>query len=249
MNKKLTATLLALTMAGSLCGCGNFEQNVKQFISDTYSSLEDAGVLPNSSESSEGKKAKNSAKAGTEEALEEVQQIMRQFNEAMKKNDSKALIDLINVEMLYYMEYGKTGTSSEYRNYFDSKVMSEQESQLGVLNDCYDLFETQTPVYSLEKELEYNEALVKMDELSHGESQLSSNFYIDGVYLYRIEASTDGSVEAGDAAGSGLQFDLDETGGSVGMDIAVVRINGEWKIDFVLPTMQSILNMFGDIMQ
>ena len=44
-------------------------------------------------------------------------------------------------------------------------------------------------------------------------------------------------------SGDGFKIEFNNGDVSVGMDIAVIRINGEWKIDFVIPMMQVLLDM------
>lgn len=42
---------------------------------------------------------------------------------------------------------------------------------------------------------------------------------------------------------NGFKIEFNNGDVSVGMDVTVIRINGEWKIDFVIPMMQVLLDM------
>ena len=74
---------------------------------------------------------------------------------------------------------------------------------------------------------------------------MSNVFRVDGVYIYRIQNQA--AAEAGGKAGSGMQFSFGLGEAAVGLDIAVIRINGQWKVDTTLPIMQSVLQTMDNI--
>lgn len=244
MLKKLTASLLALSMVGSLYGCGNPDierasENIVNHIAAVVSEDEDA------EKSKMPVQTKSDAEPGTEEALAEVQRIMRQFEEACKENDQETMAELMDVELLYYMEHSKLADPQTYLEFYKKEVTQNSDSPYNSFGKNNMTFSDQTPAYCPEKVAEYNKFFQQMDETSIEETAFADTFHIDAVYIYRFEVDSKSNVNSvtDDTVGDGFKIELNNGDVSVGMDIAVIRINGEWKIDFVIPMMQVLLDM------
>ena len=256
MMKKTIAALLALLTSASLFGCGDpfAEAMLKDVPAYEFSSSEaETAKLTEAESSAASAESENAAESpepaeessdaadeaeaasepepGSEAELAEIQRVAQAFENAVYDQDLDALIDCMDIDLIYYMQNEKLGTREELiafeKELFGDKLSKELEKnpeRVSVLKD---------PVYAPEKAEEYNSLLKKC-------GAISNVFHIDDVYLYRIQNQA--AADAGGQAGSGLQFSIGMGELAFGMDFAVIRINGEWKVDSSLPAMVSYWN-------
>lgn len=253
MMKKTIAALLALLTSASLFGCGDpfAEAMLKDVPAYEFSSSEaettksaeaessaDSAESENAAESpepaeesSDAAEAASEPEPGSEEELAEILRVTQAYEDAVYNQDMDALVDCMDIDLIYYMQKEELGTREDYIAFVKeafgdklSKSLEQNPERVSIFKD---------PVYAPEKAEEYNSVLEKC-------GAISNVFHIDGVYLYRIQNQA--AADAGGQAGSGFQFSMGMGDLAVGMDLAVVRINGEWKIDSALPAMASLWN-------
>lgn len=247
--KKLTAILLALT-AVSFCGCG--DPFAKALIKDgegletlapsahSTNEPETETATAELSEASERETAAEPSESEPEDTLAEVQRIAREFEQSAYDMDYAAMVDSYAVELLYYMENGRLGSRDEYIALLEKTY--ESQSQIQQNEQTKTAFEGE-PVHMPEKAGEYMDVLRQMNDLGN-EYAFTDAFNIDDVYIYRVQAGSD----TNGAAGDGMQINLGPNDVSVGMDIAVIHINGQWKVDTTIPVMQTALQLSSSIL-
>lgn len=264
MKKMRTAAaLLALMLAASLSGCGDpFAEALLRNDSSLAAEIEaeraattappemkeqtfegetTAPETEPAAASADESSAVMGAEPGTDEALAEVQLVAHQYEQSSRELDWEGFIDAYNIEMLYYMEHNELGTREDYLNFVQEMCAGKDlsASDAGTAG----MFQNE-PVYCPEKVDEYNQAMKTLDQMGH-QTGMSNVFRVDGVYIYRIQNQA--AAEAGGKAGSGMQFSFGLGEAAVGLDIAVIRINGQWKVDTTLPIMQSVLQTMDNI--
>ena len=262
MMKKTTAMLLALLMSAALCGCGDpfaeallkDESLYDQFASsaETTESAKAADVSEtagNESSAAEetaetpetaGEENTSAPEPGSEEELAEVVRVSKQYIQALANNDMELLVDSFDMDLYYYMQNNEPGDREKHLALAQEVFGEKLESHRGnTTEEQIDEF-VKSPVYAPEKADEYNAFLKKMDEIGQGKTAYSNLFYIDGAYLYRIQNQA--AADAGGQAGSGLQFSIGTGETLFGMDLAVLHINGEWKVDAALPILMDMIN-------
>ena len=164
-----------------------------------------------------------------------------QFEQAAINQDWESYVDAYNIELLYYVQNHELGTREDYIKMIQEAVQGKNTPKTGA-GANRGLFESE-PVYCPEKADEYNQTIKALDQM--GQQGLSNVFKVDGAYIYRFQNQA--AEEAGGQAGSGFQFSFGLGEAAVGMDIAVIRINGKWKVDMTLPFMQSFLTTMENV--
>ncbi len=269
MKKRLTSALLALMMTASLCGCGDdpaAEEPVRDIAVETAAEAaeteaETAEVTTaeetaaESADSTEPAPAETAAAEQTAETdnkgaapvskdeLAEVQRVADTYFKAMKDGDYEALVDVFDVEMLYYLENGETGSREQYLEFL--RDMSDEETGASSIEN--DNVTIGDPVCANEQAEQYNEFFRKIDELSEGKSKLAENFKVDGVYNMRLQTS--GTTAASTSTDeSGIKMNVDVSGSfDFGMDIPILRINGQWKVDPAIGLIMGFYQMFSGL--
>ena len=235
--KKLTAILLALT-AVSFCGCG--DPFAKALIKDGEGLETLAPSAHSTNEPETETTTAELSESEPEDTLAEVQRIAREFEQSAYDMDYAAMVDAYAVELLYYMENGRLGSRDEYIALLEKTY--ESQSQIQQNEQTKTAFEGE-PVHMPEKAGEYMDVLRQMNDLGN-EYAFTDAFNIDDVYIYRVQAGSD----TNGAAGDGMQINLGPNDVSVGMDIAVIHINGQWKVDTTIPVMQTALQLSSSIL-
>lgn len=235
--KKLTAILLALT-AVSFCGCG--DPFAKALIKDGEGLETLAPSAHSTNEPETETTTAELSESEPEDTLAEVQRIAREFEQSAYDMDYAAMVDSYAVELLYYMENGRLGSRDEYIALLEKTY--ESQSQIQQNEQTKTAFEGE-PVHMPEKAGEYMDVLRQMNDLGN-EYAFTDAFNIDDVYIYRVQAGSD----TNGAAGDGMQINLGPNDVSVGMDIAVIHINGQWKVDTTIPVMQTALQLSSSIL-
>ena len=244
-KKRLTAALLALMMTASLCACGDdpvAEKNVSDSDLTEVSVESDAASEATETEKAESESDEtenNEAAPADNQELAEVQRVAEKYFKAAEEKDYETLADVFNVEFYYYMNNGEMGDRDKYIEYL--KTMSDED--LGVSGADADTT-ISDPVCANDHAEEYNNFFRTVDEQGNGESALAENFKVDGVYTMRMKSS--GSTEsATQTEVSGISMDISVDGNyNLDVDIPILHINGEWKVDPGIDMMIGIYQMF-----
>ncbi len=262
MKNRLTSALLALMMTASLCACGDdpvAEETVSDIAVETAAETAetdaDSAAVTTAeqtaaAESETGEPASatqaatenRGAAPADEDELAEVQRVAETYFRATKEGDYEALVDVFDIEMLYYLENGEMGTREQCLNYL--KEMDPEETGAASIEDGN--VTIGDPVCANEQAEEYNDFFKMIDEAS-GKSKLAENFKVDGVYNMRLQTSgtTDASTSTDE---SGIKVNLDVSGSfDIGMDIPILRINGQWKVDPAIGLTMSFYQMFSGL--
>lgn len=255
-TKRLTSALLALMMTASLCACGDDPAAEKPVsdpveVADSVSAdsaetaAESETPTETKAETSDSDESADTEKQGAapvnEDELAEVQRVADAYFKAMEENDYEALLDVYDVEMLYYLENGEMGDREKYLQYLKETVNEENGSSVYDGNTTFG-----NPVCANEEAESYNEFFRMLDEQT-GETALAENFKVDGVYNMRMKAG--GSVDTSNSTDeSGINIDLNVRGDfNIEMDIPILHINGAWKVDPAIGTIMSFYQMFSDM--
>ena len=255
-TKRLTAAFLALMMTASLCACGDDPAAEKPVsdpveVADSVSAdsaeaaAESETPTETQAETSDSGESADTEKQGAapvnEDELAEVQRVADAYFKAMEENDYEALLDVYDVEMLYYLENGEMGDREKYLQYLKENVNGENGSSVHDGNTTFG-----DPVCANEEAESYNEFFRMFDEQS-GKTALAENFKVDGVYNMRMKAG--GSVDTSNSTDeSGINIDFNVSGDfNIEMDIPILHINGAWKVDPAIGTIMSFYQMFSDM--
>ena len=256
-TKRLTSALLALMMTASLCACGDDPAAEKPVsdpveVADSVSAdsaetaAESETPTETQAETSDSDESADTEKQGAapvnEDELAEVQRVADAYFKAMEENDYEALLDVYDVEMLYYLENGEMGDREKYLQYLKENVNGENGSSVHDGNTTFG-----DPVCANEEAESYNEFFRMLDEQSEGKTALAENFKVDGVYNMRMKSG--GSVDTSNSTDeSGINIDLNVSGDfNIEMDIPILHINGAWKVDPAIGTTMSFYQMFSDM--
>lgn len=149
-----------------------------------------------------------------DEELKKVQELIAEYEKAVKSNDYEAMLKITDIDMLNYISEGKEATDDELLSVLnnnddpDSIVITADYSEMTFEEPrCYNSFSK-----------EYNDFLSDemLSTLSDVPNDASSKYKIDGLYMFRMTSASDSQSE--------MNFSSD-------MDMYVFRINGEWKVD------------------
>ena len=256
-TKRLTVAFLALMMTASLCACGDDPAAEKPVsdpveVADSVSAdsaetaAESETPTETQAETSDSDESADTEKQGAapvnEDELAEVQRVADAYFKAMEENDYEALLDVYDVEMLYYLENGEMGDREKYLQYLKETVNEENGSSVHDGNTTFG-----DPVCANEEAESYNEFFRMLDEQSEGKTALAENFKVDGVYNMRMKSG--GSVDTSNSTDeSGINIDLNVSGDfNIEMDIPILHINGAWKVDPAIGTTMSFYQMFSDM--
>ena len=255
-TKRLTSALLALMMTASLCACGDDPAAEKPVsdpveVADSVSAdsaetaAESETPTETQAETSDSDESADTEKQGAapvnEDELAEVQRVADTYFKAMEENDYEALLDVYDVEMLYYLENGEMGDREKYLQYLKENANGENGSPVHDGNTTFG-----DPVCANEEAESYNE-FFRMLDVQTGETALAENFKVDGVYNMRMKSG--GSVDTSNSTDeSGINIDLNVSGDfNIEMDIPILHINGAWKVDPAIGTIMSFYQMFSDM--
>ena len=259
---RLIAGLLALMTACSLCACGNDASSENAAESAVQeSAAETAAPAEDEEEASESEADDDSNDAGTEESsintviqssadyqpedpasdeeLAEVKQVLDDFFKANAEKDYDTLAKVYDVELLYFMDNGKTGDAAKYKEFL------QDASHQGMLTMADpNVYEIDEPLCYNSHAGEYNDFLVTLNDYQE-EADLTEHFKIDGLYSARMRASSHDTQDITDDQDD----DVDVSGtvsGDINIDteILIFRINGEWKCDLEVSMAKAFYSMF-----
>ncbi len=263
-KKRLTAAFLAALMSVSLCACGNddpaaeigsvIEKTAEEVTSEAEETVPEETEPETESTETENKEA-DSEETGSEESgsdaaesgapavtgeQAEVQKIVDTYFKALKEKDYDTLLDVTDIELIYYLSEGKTGTRENYIDCLRERVVNGDTAA--------DNLEVTAPKPADEYIAQYEEFFGMMDEMSEGETAFNDTFKIDHAYAVRMKAS--GSADASAASDETDSFNFDiSVSGDYNIDIVmpVIHINGEWKCDPAVYMAASLISAFSSM--
>lgn len=211
-TKKIVAAALALSMLFS-ASCGKSSENDKS-----------------------SSKAATSA-ASEEDELKVVQDLLDQYETAVKDKDYETLAKITNADMLQYISSGKESTEEEIIALL--KGEGDENSDIASFVDT-DLTEFEIDELECHNELvgELNDFLSDeaFSELCESEVNASEKYTIDGVYTYKLKSVS----ETGDDADVDFNSNFE-------MEMFVLRINDEWKVDCGYGLIYSMYKAFSNV--
>lgn len=240
-RKKLAAFLFALTATASLCSCGIDEPaaNVDSSEDDITSVSEtDEITEPEASEAESAENEQDQPAEGDEAA--EIQQLVDTYFKALDEKDYETLADVTDVELMYYMENGETGTREQYIEFLKTSVdtlVSDPNMEIGA------------PSEANEHAGMYSDFFKMMDEEGDGELHFADTFKVDGLYTCRMKTSGEAEFsQSADEEDDSISIDFSGSGSfNFDIDFYIIRINGEWKCDPTVGTVIDMYSMFSDM--
>ena len=256
-------------MSVSLCACGNddpaaefgsvIEKTAEEVTSEAEETVpEEKEPEPEStetdnkeadSEKTDGEKT-DSGKSGSDAAesgapadpdeLAEVQKVVDTYFKALKEQDYDTLLDVTDVELIYYLSEGKTGTREDYITCLKEQVVTGDTSAVNL--------EITAPKPADDYIKQYTEFFGMMDEMSESETAFNDTFKIDRVYAVRMKASGSADASAASDETDSFNFDISVSGDySFDIDMPVIHINGEWKCDPAVYMAASLISAFSSM--
>ncbi len=200
---------------------------------ETEAETEEETEAESEEEAAEGEEETPSEAPASPEELAEVQAAIDGYRKAIEEGNCAELVKYYDIDVMYYMTTGKLADEAELVAELERQV---DDGELAVGESAVQ-GEFGAPVCYNSQAKEYNDFLAS-DIFAEGgfedengntfEVNMAENFVIDGVYMFEYSA-------AGDQ--EGMSFD-------VSMDMAVLRINGEWKVDTGLTLTMAFATMF-----
>ena len=268
-KKRLTAAFLAALMSVSLCACGNddpaaefgsvIEKTAEEVTSEAEETVPEETEPETESTETDNKEADSektdgektdSGKSGSDAAesgapadpdeLAEVQKVVDTYFKALKEQDYDTLLDVTDVELIYYLSEGKTGTRENYIDCLRERVVNGDTAA--------DNLEITAPKPADDYIKQYTEFFGMMDEMSESETAFNDTFKIDRVYAVRMKASGSADASAASDETDSFNFDISVSGDySFDIDMPVIHINGEWKCDPAVYMAASLISAFSSM--
>lgn len=245
-------------MSVSLCACGIDDPaaetgSVTEKTAEADTSEAEAAVPeetdpePESSETDPGpetteeekKEADSGAPADAAE-LDEVQKVVDTYFKALKEKDYDTLLDVTDVELIYYLTNGASGTREDYITCLKEQVVTGDTSA--------DNLEITAPKLADAYIKQYTDFFEMMDEMSEGETAFTDTFQIDRVYAVRMKASGTADASAASDETDSINFNISVNGDyNIDIDMPVIHINGEWKCDPAVSMAMSLITAFSSM--
>ncbi len=232
---KMLAGVLALSMI--FAGCGKADNETKESSveettaaetteAETTEEATEAETTTEAEEIGEGKPEEE--EPASEEELQEVKDVIAAYETALKAKDYDTMVDLTDVDLLQYISTGKEGTKEELVALL--KGETGDENAMVVEPDYSNTVFGEPRCYNSQAK-QFNDflssdAMAFFAEEGEGASDTAEKFTIDGLYAFSMSSET--SVET--EVSSDAEISLNASG-SIDMDMYVVHINGEWKVD------------------
>ncbi len=206
---------------------GTTEAITEESVEETTAEEND-NVGENSTEAVVGGETAEGGEVAEGDEAAQVQAAIDGYIKAIEEADYANIVKYYDIELLQHMATGKKHTEDEL--IAEVKRMADSgELAVGPMNA-----EIGKPECLNSEAQEYNDFLAS-DMLAEIENEngetvklnLAENYKIDGVYTFRYTASSAGM--------------------NVDMDMAVLRINGEWKVDSVLTMTMALAEAFGSM--
>ena len=261
-KNKLTAAILAALMSVSLCACGADDPaadtgSSKEYVTaDTAAAEEQAesaadeaapetepssadGAGTGDAGESVSEMSVSASPADSSEAAE-VQKVVDTYFKALREKDYDTLLDVTDVELIYYLTNGELGTREDYITCLKEQVVTG-DSSAGDL-------EITVPELQDGYIKQYTDFFEQMDELSEGETAFADTFKIDRVYAVRMKASGNTDMSAASDESGSINFDISVNGNyNIDIDMPIIHVNGEWKCDPAVSMAMSLINMFSNM--
>lgn len=243
MKKRMTAAFLAALMSVSLCACGNDDPaaEIGSVIEKTAEEVtaEAEETVPEETEAPEAENTEAESETLSGEAAE-VQKVVDTYFKALKEKDYDTLLDVTDVEMIYYLTNGALGTREDYITCLKEQVVTGETSA--------DNLEVTAPKLSDEYIGQYTEFFEMMDEMSEGETAFTDTFKIDRAYAVRMKASGSAEASAASDETDSINFDINVSGDyNIDIDMPVIHVNGEWKCDPAVHMAASLISAFSSM--
>ncbi len=222
---------LVLTGCGQAAGTSSTEETTPV---QTTAETEAETTAETEAETEEENAEATGEEPASADELAAVQAAIDGYLKASEEADYASLVKYYDVDLVYYMSEGKLATEEELiaeleRMADDGEITVGESAAEG---------EFGAPVCCNSEAQMYNDFLAS-DIFSEIEREdgttytldMAENFVIDGVYTFNYSAA---GVE------DGMSFDIS-------MDMTVLRINGEWKVDNILSLMMAFSSMMEDM--
>lgn len=250
-NKKLMAGILSVSMMLAVVGCGEKEETKKDSDTSSVAEVTTAENVAEEPAAADGDDDFDIELSGSDfdfdmndndleeeepaspEELAEVQELLKKYEKALNDNDYETIADITDLNLLYEVSEGE----EKDRDTIISILKGETDSE--------DVFVPTTNLgTSFGEPRCYNSAAkVYNDFLSDPSitamNDVSSKYTIDGLYMYNMSSS---STTDPDENNTGISGDF-----NFNMDMYILRINGEWKIDCGYGMMVDFANMFSNM--
>lgn len=250
--KKLICILTTLSLCLSFTACGTNSSDTAdtQSSSAETSAAEDASEDESSDEASDESSEESSDEASdesSEEASDETdggdlaaaQACFEAYQTAVADKDFDALLKCYDLDILMMMDSWENTETDEPQQFTEDDL--REMYQNGEITD-EDVFGTgEVLTYG---ELEDGNELIPAFEGLLSEMGAADDISIDKCFLSTVSSS--GSVEVEPADGVEVEVD-DDSSFSMGMPIAVIHVNGEWKVDSALTLMAAFYSAFADM--
>ena len=216
----------ATTTAASVENTETTTEKAKETAENDESSESDEST--ENDESSESGESTESGEATEGDEAAQVQAAIDGYIKAIEEADYTNIVKYYDIELLKYMATGKQYTEDELITELQ-RMTDSGELAVGPMNA-----ELGKPECLNSEAQKYNDFLAS-DMLAEIENEngetvklnLAENYKIDGVYTFRYSAASSGM--------------------SVDMDMTVLRINGEWKVDSALTMTMAMAEAFGSL--
>ncbi|MBR3449072.1 MAG: hypothetical protein IKH27_14850 [Oscillospiraceae bacterium] len=260
MKKRMTAAFLAALMSISLCACGDddpaaeissvIDKTAEEVTAEAEENLPEETEAPETenkeaesedadSEETDSEEAESGAPADPDE-LAEVQKVVDTYFKALKEKDYDTLLEVTDVELIYYLSEGKAGTRENYIDCLRERVVTGDTAA--------DNLEVTAPKLSDEYIGQYTEFFEMMDEMSEGETAFTDTFKIDRAYAVRMKASGSAEASAASDETDSINFDINVSGDyNIDIDMPVIHVNGEWKCDPAVHMAASLIRAFSSM--
>ena len=256
---RLIAGLLALMTVCSLCACGNdassenaAESAVQESAAETTApaaeesedSDSDADEAAEDTESTANAVIQSSADyepeaPASDEELAEVKQVLDSFFKANAAKDYDTLAKVYDVDLLYFMDNGKTGDAAKYKEYLQDAA---HQGMLTMADP--NVYQIDEPLCYNSHAGEYNDFLTTLNDYQE-EADLTEHFKIDGLYSARMRTSAQDTQNFANDEND----DVDVSGTvssdiNIDTEILIFRINGDWKCDLEVSMAKAFYSMF-----
>ena len=226
MRKKMIwASVLSMAMLLTACGEKTGDTSTPSDTKATTAATEAAMEATTEAETEATTEAETEAAVSEGDEVAQVQAVIDGYIKAVREQDYANMVKYYNMELSHYMSTGEKASEAELaemlkEEYATHTGVSDENATIGA------------PVCAPELIQEYNDFLASdmFKEITNdaGETvqlNLPENYKIDGVYV----------------------FNYSSAGGSIKMDMEVLRVNGEWKVDSALSMAMMFSSMFEDM--
>ena len=158
------------------------------------------------------------------------------YFKAIENHDYEKLTEIVDVELMYYLENGETGSHKDHLDAVKALCTSSGQSSM----------EVGKPEKESSAAAEYNDFFKKMDEQAGSGSDIAKKFKVEDAYSVRIKTSTKGEVGTG-IGSEDSDINVNISGSfdiNLDIDLPIIKINGEWKCDPAVSMMMAVMDIF-----